>query len=62
MQLFCSIWNARHSQYNWNDSGGLVGLKGGNMEPRPLGLKAIDGLLMPLCKAYRLLTDHLITG
>ena len=30
--------------------------------PRPLGPKEIDGLLVPPCKAFTLLTDHLITG
>ena len=34
----------------------------GNMCPRPLGPKEIDGLLVPPGKAYTLLTDHLITG
>ena len=28
----------------------------------PLGLGEIDGLLVPPGKAYKLLTDHLITG
>ena len=32
-----------------------------NMDPRPLGPKDIDGLLLPPGKAYTLLTDHLIT-
>ena len=30
--------------------------------PRPFGPKEIDRLLVPPCKAFTLLTDHLITG
>ena len=33
-----------------------------NLGPRPLGPKAIDGLLVPPGKASTLPTDHLITG
>ena len=32
------------------------------MGTRPFGPKEIDGLLVPPCKAYTLLTDRLITG
>ena len=32
------------------------------MDPRPLGPKEIDGLLVPPGKASSLMTDHLITG
>ena len=40
----------------------FVGWSGENMDSRPFGPKEIDGLLVPPCKAYTLLTDHLITG
>ena len=32
------------------------------MDPRPLGPKEIDGLLVPPGKASTLLIDHLISG
>ena len=35
---------------------------GGNMDPRPLYLLLVDGLLVPPGKASNLLTDYLITG
>ena len=31
-------------------------------DPSPLGPKEMYGLFVPPCKAYTLLTDHLITG
>ena len=42
-----------------------IGLKSNKMEatgPHPLGRKEINWLLVPSCKAYTLMTDHLITG
>ena len=32
------------------------------LNPRPLGPKEIDGLIVPQGKAYKLLSDHLIPG
>ena len=42
-----------------------IRLKSHKMEatgPSPLGRKEIDWLLVPSCKTYALMTDHLITG